>query len=838
MALTRYTEKRDFTRTPEPAPAPTVSPPRAALRFVVQKHDATRLHFDFRLELDGALKSWAVPKGPSLDPADKRLAVPVEDHPLEYADFEGVIPPDEYGGGPVLLWDEGTWTAQEDPHAGFAAGKLKFTLRGHRLRGGWALVRTRSKEASDSGPWLLVKEVDAYVATPGDVLVRTRTTSIRTRRTFEDLLADRDPPIPDAPTGPLPAFVPPSLATAVEHAPSGAHWRHELKLDGYRALVRVERPGDDTNRQEARSVRILTRSGLDWTDRFGPIAKAAAALPVTTALLDGEVVVLDAEGRSDFGALVGALEQGRAERQVYFAFDLLHLDGHDLRGLPLRRRSELLAQVLEDALPPIRRLEHVEGQGPAFLRAACVHGLEGIVSKRSDAPYRSGRGRAWVKARCENRQEMVVVGWTDPGGSRTGLGALLLAYRDADTWRYAGRVGTGFDEATLGSLRSRLEVHERPAPPVVNPPTGIEARGCHWVEPKLVAEVKFTGWTPYQRLRHPVFLGLREDKRPEDVCLEVPLTEAPPNEGPPEDPPVAAAPGQKPRLTNPDRVFWRDGGHAGRDGVTKRDLADYLDRVADRLLPEIARRPLTLVRCPNGQDAGCFYQRHLTEGLPEGLRGSRVPGHGDDQPYLWLEDRAGLVALAQIGALEIHPWGARIDDLDRPDRLIFDLDPGPGVSWDRLVDVAGRVHDRLRAIGLRSFARLTGGKGIHVVVPLRPHAPWEVAKPFCRLVAEGLAKAEPERITAKMAKESRERRVYVDWLRNTATSTAVAAWSPRARAGAPVAMPVAWDALAAAGSGARFTLPELARSLPPDPWGPLDAVDQRLDADVLRRLGG
>ncbi len=877
MGLTRYKEKRDFERTPEPAGAERIVGPRVEAghptrRFVIQKHDASRLHFDFRLELDGVLKSWAVPKGPSLDPADKRLAVHVEDHPLDYADFEGVIPAGEYGGGPVMLWDEGTWTPVEDPHRGYEAGKLKFQLQGHRLRGAWTLVRTRRKEGEKES-WLLVKDVDASVATPGSTLVDTRVTSVRTRRSMEDILAGRDPPIPDAPEAPLPAFVAPALATVVDHAPDGPDWRHEMKLDGYRALVRVEARVEGRP-STARGARVLTRSGHDWSDRFAPIARSAAALPVVDALLDGEVVVLDAEGRSDFGALVGALEQGRPERLLYYAFDLLHLDGHDLRGLPLTRRVALLAEVLADGLPPIRSLESVDGNGKLFHGAACEHGLEGIVSKRPDAPYRSGRGKTWLKVRCGLRQEFVVVGWTDPGGGRTGLGALLVGWHDPEpdgeggAWRYAGRVGTGFDEATLTGLRSRLGDLERKTPPVSNPPTGSEARGVHWVEPRLVAEVKFTGWTPYQRLRHPVFLGLRDDKRPEDVRLEVPEEEeeverearaeiaeeagggsATPVES--EVPGVAARGARKgvgPRaatrptkpggaevagvpLTNADRVFWPDA------GVTKAEYAAWLDLVADRMLPELARRPLTLVRCPGGQDAGCFYQRHVTEGLPDGIRGIVVPGHGEGQAYIWVEDRVGLVGLAQIGALEIHPWGARIDDLDRPDRLVFDLDPGPGVDWEQLVDVAGKVRARLDAIGLASFAKVTGGKGIHVVVPLQPYAPWEVAKPFCRLVAEGLAASDPKQMTAKVAKSHRERRVYVDWLRNTSTSTAVATWSPRARPGAPVAVPVAWEALAGVGGGDAFRLHDLARALPPDPWGALDAVDQRLDEAVLRHLG-
>ncbi len=832
MGLTRYREKRDFTRTPEPAPAPPT--PHAGLRFVVQKHDASRLHFDFRLELDGVLKSWAVPKGPSLDPGDKRLAVHVEDHPLEYGDFEGVIPAGEYGGGSVMLWDEGTWTPVEDPHAGYERGRLKVRLDGHRLRGGWTLARTRARQEGQD-TWLLIKETDATAATPGTRLVDTRLTSIRTRRTMEEIADEREAAVPDAPEGPLPGFVPPTLCTLVDHAPAGPGWAHEIKLDGYRALVRVEE----------RSARVYTRSGHDWSARFPGVVAAAATLPARSALLDGEIVALDAEGRSSFGSLVEALELRRGAGLTWFGFDLLHLDGRDLRGLPLHARKAALATLLEDAFPAVRYLAHVEGTGPAFHRAVCAHALEGTVSKRLDSPYRSGRGKAWTKVRCGRRQELVIVGWTEPAGARTAFGALLLGYREGDGWRYAGRVGTGFDEATLKALHARLSSMARKTPPVGDPPTGTEARGCHWVEPRLVCEVRYTEWTPYGRLRHPVFLGLREDKDPTEVTREAPpLHQVPREAEPAAELPIAEAPPRKRRgsrqpttmvagvpLTNPDRVFWPD------PPVTKRDLARWLDAVCDRMLPEIRRRPLTLVRCPDGHDAGCFYQRHLTEGMPEPTRGVVVEGHGEGQAYLWVEHHDGLVSLAQVGALEIHPWGARIDDLERPDRLIFDLDPGPGVGWDALVEAAEMVRARLDGIGLASFAKLTGGKGIHVVVPLRPHATWEAAKPFCRAIAESLARAAPDRLTAKMAKERRENRIYLDYLRNAQTSTAVAAWSPRARAGAPVAVPVPWKALAGCGAGDHFRLPEVLAALPPDPWGPLDEVDQRLDADVIRRLG-
>jgi bifunctional non-homologous end joining protein LigD len=603
----------------------------------------------------------------------------------------------------------------------------------------------------------------------------------------------------------------------VDTPPAGPGWFHEIKLDGYRALLRVDHG----------QTRVFTRGGLDWTDRFPTIAAAAAALPADTALLDGEIVCLDADGRSNFSGLVTALRDGRPDRLTCFVFDLLHLDGLDLREQALGARKERLARLITHDRSPLRNLTHVAGGGPAFHRAVCALGLEGTVSKRSDAPYRAGRTHAWTKTRCGRRQEMVIVGWTDPAGSRTGFGALLLAVRVGSGWRYAGRVGAGFDEATLAGLLARLTPLAIPHPPVLNPPAGRDLHGVHWAEPALVCEVRFTEWSPDGRLRHPVFLGLREDKPASEVVRE---------EGGPTDTRPRTSRDTADRvggvaLSNPDRVFWPD------VGGTKRDLARWLDTVADRMLPELAGRPLTLVRCPDGQGTTCFFQRHHAPGLPASTRSVHVPGHGKGRAYVYVESHDALVGLAQVGVLEIHPWGVRVGDLDRPDRLVFDLDPGDGVDWPELVCAATDIRARLGALGLASFARLTGGKGLHVVVPLRPHASWDAARPFCRAFAESLARAAPARFTSKSAKDQRPGRIYLDWQRNAPGATAIASWSTRARPGAPIAVPVQWEALGGCGRGDRFTLPGCLADLPPDAWGLLDDVDQRLDADVIRRLG-
>ncbi|MFZ5476964.1 MAG: non-homologous end-joining DNA ligase [Myxococcota bacterium] len=770
--LKEYAKKRDFAKTPEPAGEVS---PAAGHTFVVQKHAASRLHYDFRLELDGVLKSWAVPKGPALDPGEKRLAVHVEDHPLEYASFEGVIPKGEYGGGTVMIWDRGTWRPRGDPAEGYKKGRLKFELEGEKLRGAWTLVRTRADEG-DKESWLLVREKGSGEHPPVD-----DDHSVATGRTMEEIAAERArvwdhrgerPPVPD--------FVEPELATLVESVPTGAGWIYEVKYDGYRVIAAVS----------AGRARVWTRNANDWTAKFPEIAKAIERLPVDDAVLDGEVVAFDPRGVPSFQTLQAVLAGKRKAPLHLVVFDLLRLDGEDLRALPLWQRKERLrALPLAGAL---RYAEHVEEDGEAWLAEACKLGLEGIMAKRRDAPYRSGRLRDWLKAKCPKVDSFVVVGWTDPGGARTGFGSLHVAERTADGLRYAGKVGSGFDQRTLASLRERTK--PRDTPPLPDAPRG---KGAHWVEPELVAQISYTERTDEGLLRHPVFRGLRE----------LP----------------------KVRLTNPKRQLWPD------VGVTKEELAAYLVRVADRMLPHLTRRPLTLVRCPDGVHADCFYMRHYNPTLPTGIHPVKVPGRPED--YVYVDSVEGLVGLAQIGVLEVHPWGTTIDVPDKPDRLVFDLDPDPGLAWPALVAGAEALRERLAAVGLASFARVTGGKGLHVVVPIEPTAPWDVAKAFCRAVAEDLVRAEPDRYTAQALKKKRVGKVFVDWLRNAPTATAVGTWSPRARPGAPICVPVSWEELPSLGRGDRWRLRDVEERLALDVWPDLATVRQALSSKARARFG-
>jgi bifunctional non-homologous end joining protein LigD len=813
--LATYRRKRDFKRTPEPSGS-------ARLRsrgnsFVVQKHAARRLHYDFRLELDGVLKSWAVPKGPSLEPGEKRLAVQTEDHPLEYGRFHGVIPEGEYGAGKVELWDRGVWSPDGDAREGLARGRLKFRLQGKKLRGGWALVRMGARNGSRNGKenWLLIKERDeagraraAEPPAPGEV-ARERLAAPRGKRH----------PAPEEVTGArksaLPEFIAPQLATLVGRAPAGESWLHEIKLDGYRILARVERG----------RARLLTRNGKDWSARFPRVAAAAARLETDRALLDGEIVALDEHGVSKFQKLQEALSRGRSEHLVYFVFDLLHLDGRDLRPLPQSERKALVARLLGSARAPIRYSEHVEGQGAAFFDRACEMGLEGIVSKQKEAPYRSGRGTAWLKVKCVSSQEFVIAGYTDPKGARAGFGALLLGVHDkAGGLTYAGRVGTGFDERSLKGLLAKLKALEQPKSPFSKLPASAVTRDVHWVKPSLVADVAFTNWTRDGILRHPTFHGLREDKPAGEVVREQPKAPAPV-----ESPPPKHRSGRVARtegsgggatiagvtLTHPDRVLYPS------QGITKRDLAAFYEEIADWILPHIVERPLSLLRCPEGQGKTCFYQKHAGAGAPEALKGVTVREKGAVRTYLYVEDLAGLISLVQMGVLELHPWGSRVGDLEHPDRLTFDLDPAPGLPWKRVVDAARQLHSLLAELGLTAFVKTTGGKGLHVVVPLAPKQPWESVKGFARAVAEAMARHSPSEYTASLSKANRKGKIFIDYLRNSQGATAVAAYSTRALAGAPVATPISWDELGADLRSDRYTVENLPRrlaSLKKDPW--------------------
>jgi bifunctional non-homologous end joining protein LigD len=700
--LDEYHRKRDFAATPEPAGDDTASPgPGApALSFVIHKHAARRLHYDVRLELDGVLLSWAVPKGPSFDTADKRLAVHVEDHPLEYGAFEGVIPAGEYGAGAVIIWDRGTWRPLVDPHEGLASGNLKFELAGEKLRGAFVLVRMKPKPGERGENWLLIKERDGEVRPRAEYdVLEARPESVASGRTVEQVAsagADAAPPEP----APLPDDAPFQLATLSAAPPDGPGWLHEIKYDGYRIRLAVE----------GGAARVLTRGGEEWSARMGALARAAAALPVRSALIDGEAVVFGKNGTPDFGALQSALSSRHDEHITYLAFDLLHLDGRDLRPEPLARRKELLAGLIERTdTGPIRYAEHVGGSGTEFLAASCSLALEGAVSKRADAPYRPGRTSEWRKTKCRARQEFVVGGFTGPKGSRTGLGSLLLGYYDdSGSLQYAGRAGSGLSGRDIDSLTARLKPSIVTDPPFADPPR-ITDRTVEWVRPEIVVEVEFAEWTSSGVLRQPVFLGTREDRDPSSVRREQPA-----------DPSDAATGRPRPRLTNPDKALF-EAGPSGAPPVTKGTLAAYYEQVAAAMLPHVADRPLSIVRCPHGQEADCFFQKHPDRrSFPAELRVFEVIERTGPAVYFAVDDLDGLLALVQLGVTEIHAWNSLSGDPERADRIVFDLDPGPGIEWSDVLAAAFTVRRALEGLGLHGFARTTGGHGLHVVTPIVP----------------------------------------------------------------------------------------------------------------------
>jgi bifunctional non-homologous end joining protein LigD len=793
--LETYRRKRNFRGTPEPRGGRRTKGER--LQFVVQKHDATRLHYDFRLEHDGVLKSWAVPKEPSYDPKDRRLAVEVEDHPLEYGSFEGEIPEPQYGAGTVVIWDRGHWRPLVDPERGLAEGKLDFELHGKRLRGRWTLVRMAKRGAREGREnWLLIKRSDAAPRTGTKSRTKRRA---RSRGKKARKAAPSPRYVPGALKADLPTAPRPQLATLVSEPPVGPEWVHEPKLDGYRLLCRVE--GGDAV--------LLTRRGNDWTRRFPHVAAEVSSLPCRAALLDGEAVVFDERGLTDFQRLQNAIARNDPAI-VLVAFDLLHLDGWDLRGAALRDRKALLRALLESAPGTLRYGEHVDEPGDEFLKEACRVGLEGTVAKRADDPYREGRTRSWQKLKCLQRQEFAIVGFTDPAGSRTGLGALLLGVRGrpGEPLRYAGKVGTGFDELALRTLKKKLEPLERPTPSVEVASARGVGRRAHWVEPELAAEISFGEWTSDGRLRHPVFHGLREDKPGREVVAERPA------------PPQTVRAARAVKLTNPDKVLFPD------PGVTKRQLARYWETVAELALPLLRDRPLTLYRCPEGYGRQCFFQKHVGVGVPDAV--ARVTVDPDEEPYAMVDGPPALVALAQIGALELHVWGSRAAHLEQPDIIVFDLDPSAELEWRAVVSAAELVRARLEALGLRSFARLTGGKGLHVVVPVVPGPRWPAVKKFARALVDEIVRDEPSRFTASISKSRRGGKIFIDYLRNDRGSTAIAAYSPRARAGAPVALPIAWEELdTRAASPPRYGIldvPRLLRRRKADPWAEFESA--------------
>jgi bifunctional non-homologous end joining protein LigD len=831
MSLLQYRRKRDFAKTPEPEGKRQSSP--SGLKFVVQKHAARRLHYDFRLELDGTLKSWAVPKGPSLDPADKRLAVHVEDHPLAYGGFEGVIPDRQYGAGAVVVWDRGTWSPHEEPRHGYKSGHLKFHLDGEKLHGDWALVRMQGRRQGDKENWLLIKEKDA-AARPGkgSILVDSEPASVVTGRTVEEVgdgktaksARKKKATAPKAKAKlPTADNIEPQLATLVVEVPESDDWIYELKFDGYRILAQI----DDG------VVRLFTRNHHDWTARFPDIAKDIQGLPVKSAWLDGEVCVFDPHGVSSFGALQRVLAGESSEVPMYMLFDLLFIDGEDLRNAPLLERKQRLAELLkkQGARSSLRLSPHSEGDGGDAFRQACAAGLEGLVGKRPDGAHVDGRSRDWIKLKCKQRQEFVIAGFTRPAGNRAAFGALLLGiYEKNGELRYAGRVGTGFDDALLKNMLKRLQAIETDSPPIEHLPKGPSWHGVRWVRPQLVAEVSFAEWTSDGLLRQAVFEGLREDKPPRRVTRERTAAAAAPRK-------AASVKRSAPRrdvgvagvvITHADRVVFPDSVY------TKLDVARYYEKMAPQILPYIKNRPLSIVRCPSGARTECFFQKHAAEHDIEGVKIVSIEDGNGANNYLLANSVKALVGLAQMGTIELHIWGATMPRIEQPDTLVFDLDPDTDLPFTRVIEAAKLIRVLLDTIGLRSFVKTTGGKGLHVVVPLARRQSWDEAKDFAKDVASHIATTLPDLFTAQLSKARRKGKIFIDYLRNGRGATAVAPYSLRARAHATVAMPIAWNELRPALHPDAFnlgTVPDKVRRRK-DPWADYGDAGQAVTAKM------
>ena len=815
MALETYRKKRNFKSTTEPRGRKAA---KAGHSFVIQKHAARRLHYDFRLEMDGVLKSWAVTRGPSLVVGEKRLAVHVEDHPLDYGDFEGTIPKGEYGGGTVIVWDRGTWKPIGDAEKGYAKGRLDFDLNGEKLSGRWHLVRLARKAREKQDSWLLIKGDDESARSPeAPDILEERPESAKTGRQLDevageapgwssktgrirktpaaDTTTDISRPIKGAKKATMPKFVAPSLATLMTKAPDGGRWIHEIKFDGYRIQARIE----------AGRVKLFTRTGLDWSKKFGKAILAdLQALPVGKALIDGELVVESASGASDFSTLQADLSEGRTDRFAFYAFDLLHLDGYDLRNAALIDRKAALERILPQGSSALRFSAHFEENGDIILRHACRLSLEGVVSKLRDAPYQSGRNKSWIKSKCTERQEFVIGGYVPSTTSRKAVGSLLLGVYERGKLNCVGRVGTGFTAAVAEDLFRRLDRLRQTASPFTGTKPDSDAmRKSRYVRPDLVAEVEVRGWTADSRLRHASFRGLREDKKPTEVVRESKKAAVPVKERPTF------------KLTHPDRLYWPD------EGVTKEGLADYYADVWRRMGPLIVGRPLALLRCPGGVGEQCFFQKHAWQGLSKNITLVHDPEDKTTEPLISISSLDGLIGLVQAAVLEIHPWGSRLTDWEKPDYITLDLDPGEGVAWEQVISAAREVRSRLEDAGLTAFVKTSGGKGLHVVAPLKPKALWPAVKAFTKAMADSMAADHPARYVSTVTKSKRRGKILIDYLRNGRGATAVAAYSTRARPGAAVSMPLHWDELDSGIGAAYFTVmntPTRLASLKSDPW--------------------
>lgn len=808
MGLRQYNAKRDFTKTPEPS-GKVAS--KKGHSFVVQKHAATRLHYDFRLELDGVLLSWAVTRGPSLNPADKRLAVRTEDHPLSYGDFEGTIPKDQYGGGTVMLWDTGSWEPLEDPRKGMKQGSLKFALHGQRMKGNWALVLMKGKASEKRENWLLIKENDDEAVTSEKkaiAFLKNNASSVKTGRAMEDIAKGstvwkngrsqetKPKKIMPKKVGfkPLQAkYKTVQLATLVTEPPIGEDWIHEIKYDGYRILCFVVNG----------EAKILTRNGHDWTDRFPSIVAALERLDVSSAVLDGEAVVFDDRGISHFGQLQEVLSEEKLATPIQAVFfDLLHLDGEDLSSKSLVERKEALKQIIrEDDF--LHYSEHFNSTD-SILEQTCNMGLEGLISKKADAKYTQTRSKGWLKSKCSKRQEFVIVGFTKSKSGSRAIGALHLAYSSEEKLNYAGKVGTGFSMSFAQEMYDRLSKLEI-AKPAFEGVTAIGKRGAHWVKPKLLCEVSFTEWTKDGHIRHPSFEGLRQDKKPKQVTKEKPV--------PTEKIVKAKESGgglivRNVPITHLEREIFED------VHITKGELAEYYGIVAPHILKQIKDHPLSLLRCPSGTDADCFFQRNPDSYMKKKVQSFTFVHKGKKHEYLYVDDPEGLVFLIQMGVIELHPWGSSVSRIDYPERMIFDLDPDPSVPFDVVKMAALDMRQRLAKAGFKkTLLKCTGGKGLHVIAPLDGKKKWPAVKEVAREIAETAAHEVPDAYVATMTKAKRVGKIFIDYFRNDYTATAIADYSVRAREGAPVAVPLDWDELNDLKAANQFSMKDVLKRL-------------------------
>jgi bifunctional non-homologous end joining protein LigD len=835
MALETYRQKRNFDVTKEPRGRKAK---QAGHSYLIQKHDARRLHYDLRLEMDGVLKSWAVTRGPSLVLGEKRLAVHVEDHPLDYGSFEGTIPKGEYGGGTVLLWDQGSWTPIGDEHKGYQKGHLEFELHGEKLHGRWHLVKMHGKPREKHENWLLIKAEDE-AARDGEAqdILEEHPESVKTGRDL-DAISIEEPgwssktgkitkktepaqkasqktrqsttsasvenakaPLKGAKKSAMPDFIEPALATLAGKAPQGTRYIHEIKFDGYRLQVHIDKG----------KVQLFTRSGLDWTGRFGRNLSAAFKnLPVTSALIDGELVVENEAGASNFSMLQMDLAAKKSGRFIFYAFDLLYLDGYDLRGAPLVERKEALQAIITSGPDIVRYSEHFEADGETILRHACRLSLEGLVSKLRDAPYRSGRSKSWIKSKCTARQEFVIGGYAISTTSPKAIGSLALGVYEDGKLRHVGRVGTGFSARVAADLFKKLKPLQQEKSPFAGRLAAEAVRDLQFVKPLLVAEVEYRNWTGDGNLRHASFHGLRDDKPATEVVKEGAADAAMPTPESSQKPPRSTV-----TLTHPDRLYWPD------DGITKEGLAHYYAELWQYIAPYIVARPLSLLRCPDGVGKACFFQKHAWKGINRFIKLVDDPKDKATEPFLIIDELDGLIALTQAGVLEIHPWGSSLAALEQPDTMIFDLDPSEDVSWNAIIAAARDIKARLEEVGLAAFVKTSGGKGLHVCVPLKPKASWDEVKGFAKALAESMAKESPDKFISIATKAKRKGLIFIDYLRNGRGATAVAPYSTRARAGAAVSMPLAWDELNSKIGPAHFTISNaLARlsRLRSDPW--------------------